>query len=309
MTGKYKIMGTGRAVFYAAILIVAAFRINARAELVDRIVAVVGGEIITLSELKQFNAQSPDLEQEKVLELLIEDLLIEQEARRQGITISDAEVEASLQSQMAQLGVSEEEFGEMMKSEGVTIVQLKERIRSKLIKFKFVQQQIRGGIDLSEEEMLNFYKKNPDLFRAAAKAHLGHIFLPFPMSRNETQMGKARALAADLHKRISEGEDFGELSEQYSKGGGDLGWLRPDEMMPSFARAIKGLEAEEVSEPFETDQGVHLLKVIEFKESEVMSFEDVRDRIYAYLYDQRIQEELFRLVRDIKERTPIERKL
>lgn len=299
---------------FASVLFLSGMALPGRAEVIDRVVAVVGGDVVTLSDLDAFCAQFPDVPREKVLELLIEDMLVEQEAKRQGIHVTDAEVEASVQSRMAQLGVSEEEFNRLLVEQGLTLDQFKQNVREKLMKFKFVQQQVRGGIEVSDEEALNFYRLHQKEFQAGDKYHLAHILLPFPLSTDLEQQEKIRKLAAELRQRIVKGEDFAEIARKYSRGGnasggGDIDWLSLSDMNPSFQKALEGLKTGDVTAPFETDQGMHILKIIERKGAELVPFEDVKQKIYEYLYEQRMQEELLKLVAEIKDRTPIERKL
>lgn len=285
----------------------------ARGEVIDRVVAVVGPDIVTLSELEEFSQQLPQMTKEEVLNVLIEDLLIEQEAKRIGITVSDAEVEASIQARMAQFNMSEQEFARTLVEQGMSIEEFKEKLRSRIMKMKFVQHEVRGGIDVSDEEVLNFYKLHQDDFRAGKEVHLAHIFLPFPLSEDVEQQEKVRKLAAELKQKIDGGTDFADLAKKYSRsnpdGGGDIGWLKYGDMNPAFVGAIKDLNPGQTTDPFESDTGVHILKIIEIKESEVVPFEQVKDRIADYLYDIKLQEQLNRLVDEIKERTPIEIKL
>jgi len=301
--------------FLAAALSGGGMAATAHAEVIDRIVAIVGGDVITLSDLDAFSAIYPDAPREKVLEILIEDMLVEQEAKRQGIAISDAEVEASVQSRMAQLGVSEEEFNKALGEQGMTMDQFRQNIREKLMKFKFVQQQVRGGIDVSDEEMLNYYRLHQQDFQSGERYHLAHIFLPFPLATDIEQQEKIRKLAGELYQRILKGESFAEIAKKYSRedrtaaNGGDMDWVNLGEMNSAFQKALEGKKVGDITPPFETDQGMHILKIIEAKEGEHLPFKEVKPKIYDYLYDQKIEEELLKLVSEIKERTPIERKL
>ena len=291
-----------------------------RAEVVDRVVAVVGGEVITLRELDEFSEQFPDTPREKALELLIEDTLIGQEAKKQGITVTDSEVESSVQSRIAQLNVSEEEFKKMLQDQGLTMEQFKDKVRQRLMKFKFVEHQIRGQIEVSDEEILNYYRLHPEQFRAGEQIHLAHIFLPFPLANDPEQQEKVRKLAAELRDRIVRGEDFVEIAKKYSQLRRmtqegkeevvwDIGWLKEDDMDSKLRAATAALAPGSVSMAFETDKGLHILKVMERKGAEIMPLAQVKQNIYDRVYDQKIQEELYKILQDIKDRTPIERKL
>lgn len=279
------------------------------AELIDRIVAIVGSEVITYRELEAFTDQFPQMSKEEALEIMIDDILIEQEAKNQGINVTEVELEAALQSRLAQLGVSEEKFKEMLAQQGMTVEQFREMLRGKLIKMRFVKMEIRGEIEVSEEEMLNYYRVHNEEFRKSPAIHLALIIIHLPTSLASQQAEQAVKLAREVYERARAGEDFYELITRYSKGGGDIGWVEEDELNEAFARAVKGLKAGDVSEPFETERGLNILKVVEVRDAEAIPFEEAKEAIFEKLYEIKIQEHLDGLVEKIKERTPIERKL
>jgi peptidyl-prolyl cis-trans isomerase SurA len=279
------------------------------AELIDRIVAVVGGEVITYRELESFTDQFPQMSKEEALEMMIDDMLIEQEAKRQGINVTDVELESAFQTRLAQLGVTEEKFREMLAQQGMTVEQFRELLRGKLVKMRFVKMEIRGEIEVSEEEMLNYYRVHSEEFQKSPEVHLALIIIPIPNNADAQQIEQVRKLANEIYERARAGEDFNELIASYSKGGGDIGWVAEDEMNENFAKAIRGLKAGEVSEPFETERGLNILKVVEVRSAQAIPYEEAKEEIFEKLYDIKIQEHLDRLVARIKERTPIERKL
>lgn len=295
-----------------AILLIPA--VSRSGELIDRVVATVGKDVITLSELIEFNAQFSDLSKEDALEALIDDILVEQEARRVGIEISDAEVEANIQTRMAQLSVSETEFNALLAEQGLTPQAYRERVRAKIMKFKFVQGQMRGGIDISDEDVLNYYRTHPDEFVVESEIRIAYLFLPFPLSGDVAQMDKIRTLANELRARIEKGEDFAALVKQYSKGpaiedGGDMGWVNIEDLNFNFRAALTQTTVGFVTDAFETDNGMNILKVTEVKNAQTVPFDQVKDAIFQRIYEIKIQDEMTRMVREIKQRTPIERKL
>lgn len=283
-------------------------------ELVDRVVAVVGGDVITLSELEEAAAVSPDAPRDKLLEQLIEEKLIEMKAREQGVSVSDSEVEAAMERHMAQMDVSREKFEQMIAQKGVSVKEYKERIRTELMKVKFVKGNIQGEIEVGEEEMLNFYRRHPERFRSERELRLARIFLPFPEGASDKKREEIISLAREIRSRAQTGESFEKLARKYSKGsnaseGGALGWVKPDYLIPEFKAALSNLSAGEVSELIILDNGCHLFYVKDKREAQPLPFDEVKERIYQELYSRKIGEELDRLVSEMKQQVPIERKL
>jgi len=283
-------------------------------ELVDRVAAVVGGEVITLSEVNEIAASAPDMPAEKVLETLIDEKLIEIEARKKGVEATDSEVEAAIERHIEEMGISKNEFEALLQKEGLSMKEYREKIRSDLIKVKFVKSNIQGDVTVTDDEALNYYRRHQENFRAGEEIHLAHIFLPFPMEADEEERAQVRALAQKVRAKAMAGEDFTALVKTYSKSGdasagGDLGWVVPKDLVPAFAEAVKDLKSGQVSEVVELEGGCHLLFAIDRKTAEFMPFEDVKEKIQQYLYSVKIAEQLDKLVSELKQEIPIERLL
>ncbi len=284
------------------------------AELIDRVVAVVGGEIVALSELQEMSQRVPDVPLEKLLETLIEEKLVEIQAQRLGVEVSDNEVETAVQRQIAQMGVGTDEFEKLLEREGLTMEKYRARIRAELRKVKFVKSSIGGDVDVSEDEILNYYRRHPDEFRAQEEIHLARIFLPFPMGADAQERERVRELAGTIRAEVTKGRDFAELAKKYSKssnagGGGDLGWVNPKELVPAFKKAVAGLEAGKVTKVIELARGCNLLFIVDRKSADILPFEDVKEKIRQYLYSKKIAEELNKLISELKLKIPIERML
>lgn len=313
MTSKLKLNGAFWAVLICAIFISAPGYADGR-ELVDRVVAVVGGEVITLSEVNEIAANAPDMPAEKVLETLIDEKLIEIEARKKGVEATDSEVEAAIERHIEEMGVSKNEFEALLQQGGLSMDEYRKKVRNDLIKVKFVKSNIQGDVTVTDEDALNYYRRHQEDFRAGEEIHLEHIFLPFPMEADEEQRAQVRALAQKVRAKAMAGEDFTALAKTYSKGGdassgGDLGWVVPKDLVPAFAEAVKDLKSGQVSEVVELEGGCHLLFAVDRKTAEFMPFEDVKEKIQQYLYSVKIAEQLDKLVSDLKQEIPIERLL
>jgi len=283
-------------------------------ELIDRIVAVVGGEVITLSELKKSSKLARDAPLEKMLDKLIDEKLIEIAAREQGVEITDDEVKAAVERHIAQMGLGPDKFKELLKQEGLTMEQYREKIRAELMKVKFVKNNVRSEVKVSEEDVLNYYRRNPDQFRTTEQIRLAHIFLPFPMEADSQEREKVKKLAEKIRALTAGGKDFGSLAKKYSKSssapaGGDLGWVGPKDLVPAFKEAITGLEAGKVSKVIELRAGCHLLFVTERKSSGVLPFDNIKEKVERYLFNKKLAEELDKVLSKLKKEIPIEKML
>lgn len=139
---------------------------SARAELYDRIVAVVGEEPILLSQLKkELKVESneklikiPRDRQEKALDELIEKSLIEQKAKKLGITVSDKEVEDEVEIVKKNNNITTEVLVEVLKREGLSLEDYKETIKSQILKAKLVNREVRPQVVVTDELLLTYYR-------------------------------------------------------------------------------------------------------------------------------------------------------
>ncbi|UCD85829.1 MAG: peptidylprolyl isomerase [Deltaproteobacteria bacterium] len=241
-----------------------------QARIVDRIVAVVNDEIITLSELRE--TALDDVDGKESLERLIDRKLIEQEAKRFSIEGSEQE------------------------------------IIFKLIRIKFQSQ-----VEVSEEDVIDFYSHNP-LFQKREEIWVQQIFFPVSFTSDQGEWEEAHEKALKIYQRIKQGADFRVLVEKYSQGwvdrnGDDLGWVRRGTLLPAFELAAFSLEAGQVSKPIRTPMGYHIIKVRDRREGEAEAFERVKERIREYLFQEKAEKLFRQWLQKLKDDSLIERKL
>ncbi|MCY3814480.1 MAG: peptidylprolyl isomerase [Gammaproteobacteria bacterium] len=125
---------------------------------------------------------------------------------------------------------------------------------------------------------------------------------------------EAKALVTDLRGRVEAGEDFGDLAMEYSDdpgsalAGGDLGWTTGDEFVPEFRQAMAATAAGELSEPFQSEFGWHVLEVLDRREQDA-SEEARRDYATRVLHAQRFDERLEEWLTEIRDEAFVDQRL
>ena len=131
---------------------------------------------------------------------------------------------------------------------------------------------------------------------------LRQILIKVEISRQDTL--RIERQADELRGLVMEGVDFDSLAKQYSKDPNiDLGEFYIDRLTPPFDEVVKDMDEGAVSEPILTPYGYHLLYVREKVPQRTLSFEELRDQIMQYLYQQEIQEKYGELIDELKQRT------
>ena len=310
------------------LLLLALLGPGARAEVVDRIVAVVGNEAITERELNhafetdELQLLRPDpitgevsnpLSREQYLDYLIERKVIAQEVKKQGINVDALEVERAIDRKRENLGLSTEDFQRALSQQGMTMDQYREMVREQLINLRLVSQEVRGEIDITEEEIAAFYQQHSDMFTQKDTIHLRHIFIGFDPNVPGAE-AKAVAKLEGIRQEVEQGASFAETAKKVSQSptaslGGDLGWFSLDELLPEFQKQVEGLAVGQMSPVFVQQPGAHLLLVEEAKKGEPRPLAEVHDQIRDQLYQQEAMERYDLWLQRLKARTHIENRL
>lgn len=263
------------------------------AEVVDRIVALVGHHIILQSELdgqlalqaaqQKIDLSSPGVRSQmasELLEQMVSDRLMLIQAERDTATsVTDRDVEAELDKHMGRIQSqfsSPEEFYKQLASEGLTLPELRRRYRSEvknqLLKQTLIEKKLRS-VDISAREVDAFYAKFKDsLPPQPAAVQLADIVLPIEVSADTRD--SVVLIAAAVLDSLQGGASFAAMASRYSgdataSSGGDLGWFGRGVMVPDFERAAFGLAVGELSGLVPTPFGVHILKSLERREDRV----------------------------------------
>lgn len=304
----------------------------ASVRLLDQIVAVVNGEVIALSELKEAMAQmrlgidssgsitspttriNPDtvsLERE-VLNQLIERKVQLQLARKQGIKVEPNEVEQLHRDIRNNNQIStDEEFQNALARENLTWEQYKKNLQEQLLILKLVNREVKSGILLNEEELQDYYQNQLSRYSLPDETHLRQILLEISEAElRESILEKARMLIAQLRK----GADFQSLAREHSQGaerkeGGDLGFIKKGQVLPVIENAIHHLQPGEISSPVETPAGIHILQVVEVKSGRHKPFEEVKPLIRETLFQKRAAQRYHDWLQDIRNAAQVEIKV
>ncbi|MEW6615692.1 MAG: peptidylprolyl isomerase [Thermodesulfobacteriota bacterium] len=282
------------------------------AETIDKVVAIVNGEVITLTELNEavnfilkdtegiinFDGAEKDPAEikRKVLDRLIDNKLIEQEVKRVRIVVSEREVDNALENMQKENSISKEELVKKLESRGLSLEKYKEQIRQGMEKMMLVNREIKSRIVVNEDELKNYYTDNMDSFRMVTEVRVQHILLPIPPNADEAKIKDVYEKARDLLVKLGNKEDFGKLAKMYSQdtssdSGGDMGWFKKGEVTPFLEKVVFSLKVGEVSDIITSSLGLHIVKLMDRKEGGVRPFEEVKDEIKDTIYAKRVEKE------------------
>jgi peptidyl-prolyl cis-trans isomerase SurA len=291
------------------ILLLASAAVSHGAILLDRMVAVVNQEVITWSDLyKDMESDaSPQLREMKpaermkvfkenessFLDTLINFKLQVQEAKSLGITVGDDEVKEAVEGIKKKYGMTDTVFRDSLKKEGFTIKEYMSRLRDQILVGKVVNQQIRSKIIITDAEVKQYLQKDKTLTADSGEEYrISQIFFATP--KNDEERVKAEEKAANVLKKLKEGESFAELAKTYSEDssagvGGDLGFIRKGQLSKEFGEVVSTLKVGEVSHPFWSDSGLHIIKLdgITGGKNDQQIMQEARKKLSEKIFQQR----------------------
>lgn len=258
-------------------------------------VAKVDGEKILQTELDEALRNQYGAE---VLDTLITNKIVELEAKKQNITVSDEVIQAEYEEFVEAYGGVDSVNG-VLEANGLTEDALKDNIRT----YQLTKQVIAASIEITDEEVEQYFEHNKDNYGQEEQVVASHILLG-----DETT-------AKEVLAKVKAGEDFAELAKVYSadtdtkEDGGDLGYVSRGQMDEAFEEVVFALEKDAVSEVVQTPEGYHIIKVTGKVPAEEAVFEDVKDEVYETVLESRVNDEYAAWVTDKKAEYDIETNL
>ncbi|UCG57483.1 MAG: peptidylprolyl isomerase [Phycisphaerales bacterium] len=250
---------------------------------------------------------------QQTLDRLIVERLLDGQADKSGIEISDERVTEKLTEMAAQQKppLSLEDLKARIEGSGRDFEELRHEIRKGLRYEQLFQAEWAGKIDITDDQVSKYYSENPKEFETPEQIRASHILIkPDPNTDPNEAKATAKAKAQDLLKQIKDGADFAELAKAHSgctssANGGDLGFFGRGQMVPPFEQAAFELQPGQISDVVETEVGYHIVKVAERKDSSVVPLEQAKDGILEKLRDRKKGEIAEAYVKSLKEAASI----
>ena len=294
------------------------------AEIIERIVAVVNDDIITLSELKavslpylarmksKFSVTYTDEEiketERQILNQMIDEKLVNQEADRLEIEITEKEVAMASKEVRDRAQLTKEQFEQALAEDGMTMEAYQKQLRDEMKKMRLIDQEIKAKVFVTKKEIDEYYKAHKDEYNAPPEVRLQQILLLTPAEATPQEVQQVRERAEQIHAAIKQGEDFNAMVKNYSQDataatGGDMGVFRQGELFSALDEAAFTLTVGEVSPVIQTPRGFHIIRILDKKDRKQMTEEEKRDEIDALLYNQKVEGAIKKWIKELKKKS------
>ena len=278
------------------------------AEIVDRIVAVVNDDIITLFELNRaikpyedkIHALGYSEEKERrmlfkvregVLNQLIDKKIEDQQIKRSNIKISEEQIDQTIERIKEKNFFSDEDLRLALAKDGLTMEAYRNKIKEEILQTRLINLEVKSKVVITEEDISAYYEKHLDMYGGKQKYHLRSILIRIPTFADENKKLEIRAKIDEILKELKAGQSFETMAKNYSVSstaaeGGDLGLFELESLSPQLQKTIKRMKPGEFTPVLETDQGYQIFFLQEILKTPGKSLEDVSPEIQRILFQE-----------------------
>lgn len=309
---------------YLSVCVSAGLTSNARALVVERIAAVVGDQAILLSEvrrrvapfytqvvqatdMKERNAQVEKLYRD-VLDRLIDEALIQQAARRMLITVPVTEENKAIENVQKQAGLSDPDFWKAVREQGFTETEYRQDVRKQLLRYKVLNQRMRGRVNISEQDIRERYDDLARKQKLVQSYLISHIAFLFENGGTDADLESTRNKALQVYQKIGPTTS---ASQFEALGGTDLGWVKEGELSAKMDEALRELTVGRATEPIRSSDGFHIfyLRQRQTGAGSMPPFEEAKPNIYRQMMDEAMAKQEKTLLTELRREAVIQKRI
>ncbi len=240
----------------------------------------------------------------KVLDNLIGQELLYQDAEKKGITVTQQEITTQLDGIKKQFK-DDAQYQSALKSQGITEDFLKSDIKMNITLNKYIDKTFKPKVVITDAEDAAFYGANPQYFSQPEQIRASHILIKVPKDADAATKAAARKKIEDVQKQLKNGAKFSDLAKKVSEGpssknGGDLGFFSRGQMVKPFEDAAFALKKGEISNIVETQFGYHIIKLTDRKAAGLVPYDKVKKQIQDYLFQVKLGEVIQKYIDTLK---------
>jgi parvulin-like peptidyl-prolyl isomerase len=270
----------------------------------DKIAAIVNSQIITSKELNDYagfmrmerRPGAPAKDDRQLLDKLIEDRLILQEAKKKEIKVDESRVKSRLE-EIKKRYPNEDAFQQSLREQGLAQQDVEDKLREQMLMFEVIDKQVRGKISITPQEITAFFEEDKKLFEISEERGVEYIVAP------------EEAKAGLSYSALKAGKSFKQAAEEQGISNGVLQIARNGKFRKAIEDVVFNLKSGEISYPLKTENEFYIFKVVKVIPPRQQQLTDVSDEIRDLLFSRKFEEELTSWVEKLKSRAYIKIKI
>jgi peptidyl-prolyl cis-trans isomerase SurA len=292
------------------------------------IVARVNGDVITLADYSKAEQQLRDeaahdcsgcaqdqieaqfkAQQKDLLRGMIDQSLMVQRTKDMGISV-ESDLTKRLDEVRQQNGLATlDELKKGVEASGLTWEDYKTTIRNGLLQKELVRREVSSHVDISSDEVKQYYESHPQEFTLPERVVLSEISLSTE-GKSPEEFAAVRSKVEGLRTSVLNGDDFGQVAQLYSQGstakeGGGLGTFKRGDLSPQLEATVFQMSKGQISEVIQTRTGFEVLKVEDHLEARLQPMDEAEDAIRKTIYGQKMQPRMREYLAELREQSNI----
>lgn len=299
----------------------------AQARVVEKIAAVVGDSIILGSEIEEKAApllaevaRMPEAAKRaaraaalrrEVLERLIDDELILQQAAELKLTVTSEQVDSSIEEIKRQNNIDDDQLREALRAQGMSMAAYRADLKKQLLRFRVINIAVGSRVTISDDDVKTYYDRHMK-DGANVQVRASHIFIAIPENADPAVVAEKQAQAKKLLDRALAGEDFAKLAREASDDpatraeGGDLGYFGKDMLPKAIEEMVFAMKPGEIRGPVRADRGFHVIKLIDRKTKDPKPLDEVKDDVRMQLRQKEMERQTKSYLAELRKKTLVD---
>ena len=260
-----------------------------------KVVATVNNEAVTSHQLEkrlatamatdttkhQLTGEEHKALKLKVLDQMIEELLVEQRVREIGLKVSDEEITRAVEDVQRQNKLTLEQLKTALSAQGMDFAEYRTNLGKEILRYKLIAREVRSKVEVTRNEIRTYFKAHEEEYRQPPTLQLGRISYPLPKDAGPKAKEKLQQKAEVVRQQLLNGKPFTEVLAGLGADaeGGDMGEMIEAEMNSALREAVSGLKAGEVSKPAEAFGSIHIFQVLKRTPARAELTEEISQQI------------------------------
>jgi peptidyl-prolyl cis-trans isomerase SurA len=304
---------------------------SAHARIVERIVALVGDEVVLESEVNERSrvfleeiAALPDPNQRKqrvaalrreVLERIVDEHLLLQQANELKLSVSSEEVDRSIEQIKKDYNLRDDQLADELRRQGLTLASYRQNTRKEILRYRVINIAVGSKIQVSDNDVESYYERNMKSGKND-QVKVSHVFVAIPENADAAKVLEREEYARKILERARKGEDFAALAKELSEDratraeGGDLGYFGKEMGLPKpVEELVFSMAVGDIGGPVRGNQGFHVIKLVDRRAADIKPLSDVKEQLRMQLRQKEMERQTKIYLSELRKKTLVEVRL
>jgi len=297
------------------------------AEVIDRVVAVVNEDIVSLSEVTRAVQPYADkikslgysLEKEReilfkvredMLDQIINQKLTDQESKKYKLSVSEKEIDNALERVKEANHYTDEDLRSAMVKDNISMEEYRDKVKENILRSKLLNIAVKSKIVITRDDIKSYYENHKNMYQGEKRYHLHNMVKKADYSLGADNKKAILLIMEEIYSRLKNGQPFDKVSMDYSGGSYDvrsfdLGMFKPDQLSQQVRDAIKGLKSGEFTKVLETEIGYQIIYIQDIEEKPGKSLDEASSEIEDILFREIVDKKFLSWIDVLKQKSHI----